>query len=292
MICNKFASKSNNHLLSVLLSSLALFASVTPSVFAAQVNLVQNGSFETTTATNSYQVNNSNLSGWQITNATGGGYTFLTFPGQAPTNVGAGAEWGTFGLWNPGGNSIPATSPDGGKFIVSDAAFRNSSIYQTINGLTVGQVYRLSFWQAAGQQVGFTGATKEQWRVSLGGSITYVNSLTLANGNTATASQLSTNAIGIATGGDVRFSTMMDNPSQGFQNWQQQQMLFTATATSQLLSFLAIGSPTGQPPFSLLDGVSLVAVPEPETIGILLFGLLVIAFGQKRLAENNKKMIA
>jgi hypothetical protein len=40
-----------------------------------------------------------------------------------------------------------------------------------------------------------------------------------------------------------------------------------------LLSFLAYGSPQ-VPPFALLDGVSLTATPEPETLPLLLTGLV------------------
>ena len=47
--------------------------------------------------------------------------------------------------------------------------------------------------------------------------------------------------------------------------WVTQTLYFTATATTQILSFLAVGTPTGEPPFALLGGVSLDAVPEPSS---------------------------
>ena len=40
-----------------------------------------------------------------------------------------------------------------------------------MNGLTPGQTYDLSFYQAASQQRGFTGDTTEQWIVGLGTAI-------------------------------------------------------------------------------------------------------------------------
>jgi hypothetical protein len=61
-----------------------------------------------------------------------------------------------------------ADPPPGGNFIQMDGnpTFENS-FNQVINGLTAGTTYTLSFWQAAGQQTGFTGATTEQWKVFL-----------------------------------------------------------------------------------------------------------------------------
>jgi hypothetical protein len=60
-------------------------------------------------------------------------------------------------------------------------------------------------------------------------------------------------------------------------------MTFTASSTSQILSFLAVGTPTGLPPVSLLDGVSLVdstvpAVPEPSSWAMLLAGVGAMGF--------------
>ena len=50
---------------------------------------------------------------------------------------------------------------------------------------------------------------------------------------------------------------------------------YKATSTSEVLSFFAVGTPTGVPPFVLLDGVSLNAsVPEPETLTMMATGLV------------------
>ncbi len=51
--------------------------------------------------------------------------------------------------------------------------------------------------------------------------------------------------------------------------------------------FFANGSPTGLPPLALLDSVSLVAVPEPETyalLGLGLLGILAVRRQQKKRA--------
>ena len=62
-----------------------------------------------------------------------------------------------------------------------------------------------------------------------------------------------------------------------FTGWHGTQTLyFTADCHgSEVLSFLAIGTPNGVPPFALLDGVTLTtAVPEPSTLSLMVVGLL------------------
>jgi hypothetical protein len=73
----------------------------------------------------------------------------------------------------------------------------------------------------------------------------------------------------------------VDNVNHGFSGWQLQTFDFTANSTSELLSFLAVGTPTGVPPFALLDGVSLTAdtvgtesAPEPGSVVLLVGGLM------------------
>ncbi len=144
------------------------------------------------------------------------------------------------------------TSPDGGNFVEADAApsYANA-ITQTINSLTIGQDYTLNFYQAAGQQKNFKGPTTERWKVSFGAG-----------------SQL---------------SSMYSLSQRGVGAWQSQTMTFTAHATSQLLSFLAVGTPDGQPPISFLDGVSLqAAIPEPATWALLMTGFAMVGVAARR----------
>lgn len=49
--------------------------------------------------------------------------------------------------------------------------------------------------------------------------------------------------------------------------------MFVADRATATLSFLAHGTPEGVPPFSLLDGVSGTAVPEPATWALMVGGL-------------------
>ena len=66
-------------------------------------------------------------------------------------------------------------------------------------------------------------------------------------------------------------STLMNIPAGGVSAWaaNSANMIFTATATSETLSFLAAGGSGGAPPMALLDGVSISQVPEPASLAVL-----------------------
>lgn len=169
---------------------------------------------------------------------------------------------GGIGLWNTtnGGTSTIANSPDGGNFVAIDGdSTYGKPISQTINGLVIGTSYTLSFYQAAAQQKGSGNGnpTTERWSVTLGSS-------------------------------PAQLSTQMTNPDKGFTAWSQQTMTFTATQTSELLTFAAAGTPSGVPPISLLDGVSLSAnAPEPQTYGLV--GLALVMFPALHRLRRRKK---
>ena len=112
---------------------------------------------------------------------------------------------------------------------------------------SAGHSYTVSFYQASGQQQGFTGATTEYWQVSLGSQT--LNSPT------------------------------MNTPSAGDTLWQLQSLTFVASAATEALTFLAVGAPA-LPPIAFLDGVSMTAasaVPEPASLS--LFGIAVVGLG-------------
>jgi hypothetical protein len=151
-------------------------------------------------------------------------------------------------------NGLTASSPDGGNFIAQDSAFQDKAITQTISNLIVGQAYQVGFWWGAAQQSTFTGATYDQWQVSLGAETHSTAQINLAN--------------------------------HGFSGWTQTVLTFTATSASEVLSFLAVGGPAGVPPFALLDGVTMVAVPEPATLMLFATALLALGVFARRRSQG------
>ncbi len=213
-------------------------------------NFVLNGDFESTTSGSNKQLGyNTNATNW-----TTGGYNFLFAPGIADT-TGATGESGAVKLWgsNNGGTTVlPSTSPSGGNYVAADGAYKVGAISQTLSGLTVGASYDLSFYWAAAQQSGFNGATTDQWKVSLGGQ--------------------------------TKSTAVYNLPNHGFSGWMTQMMTFTADSAAPVLSFLSVGTPSGLPPFALLDGVTLTATPVPEPSSFLLAALFGsgVAFRRRR----------
>jgi hypothetical protein len=228
------------------------------STFAtsAKAELVTNGGFESTTNGTGQLGFNTDVTGWSVA-PPDGSYAFVFAPGTADTS-GAATQFGgdNLQLWGPGNDSPNnnglGVSPDGGNYVALDGAFHPGPISQTINGLTAGHQYTLSFYWAAAQQFTFTGDTTEQFQVSLGG--------------------------------DTQTTAIITDASHGFSGWQQQTFTFTADASSDVLSFLALGTPSGVPPFALLDGVSLNAATPEVGSWVMTFTILafVLALGRLR----------
>lgn len=139
--------------------------------------------------------------------------------------------WAPFGLSNQGGN-----------FVGLDAgAPYQGVIEQQINGLTVGDVYKLSFEWAGGQLQNRDGPTFDQIRVQFGT--------------------------------DDVITSQINVPNHGFSGWMTQNYSFTASKTSQTLRFLAVGGPGELPPIAAIDGISLTGgVPEPAAWTLMLMG--------------------
>ena len=251
-------------------TAIATFKALALSVLALSAQaaeFVTNGNFTSTTNIGSYRGSGGQL-GYNI-NATGwttDGYNFLFTPTTSSTTSGTtadnGGSAGTYGklqLWGPGNGSPNGltNSPNGGNFIGADGAFQVKAINQTITDLVVGGKYTLSFWWAGAQQSGFNGVNTENWTASLGGQ---------------------------------SFTTdTVYNTNHGFTGWQQATFSYTATASSEVLSFLAHGTPNGEPPFSLLDGVSLTgpttATPLPAALFFVAPALAGV-FGFSRRKQN------
>lgn len=169
-------------------------------------------------------------------------------PGEATVGT-----WGNTYMWgkNNGGPSTWSAPPGGGNFVAADGAYEQGAITQTITGLTVGKTYVLKFWYGAAQQQGtYTQATTDQWTVSMG------------TGNVA--GNFKTPTINLA--------------AESFSGWTQATFYFYAGSTTETLSFLAAGTPNGQPPFALLANVDLEIVPDISNWMIFAgFGALCIS---------------
>jgi hypothetical protein len=216
------------------------------------------------------------LTNWTILDVSGSsGFALLYFAGnqgsttQAGSGVNLNGRFNNFAVFDPGnsggsGGAIPNTSPGGGNFVAADGASGyNVAIYQTLTSLSAGSVYGVSFWYAAAQQYGFSGNTTEGWQVSLTNSAQTTQAA--ANGTTIQDTATQANIAGTSTPGLA---------SGGFQSWAQQTFYFTAAGSTQVLTFLSMGTPNGQPPMDFLSGVVVTAAPEPASLGMIGLGLV------------------
>jgi hypothetical protein len=157
--------------------------------------------------------------------------------------------------------------------------FESGFNYETVMGLTAGTTYSLSFYQAASQEVGFSGPTTNQWIVALGAP---GSSLFSASGTTPTTpdQNCGTNCVYTDTdpSASIAASMLMNVPSNGLVDWNFTTVELTASAATETLSFLAWGdngNTTNLPPMAFLTGVNSPAglVPTPEPASIALFGV-------------------
>ena len=158
-------------------------------------------------------------------------------------------------------------SPQGDAFMVLDADPGFSGRFeQVVNGLVVGDTYNLSFYWAAGELSNRTGYETSQ--------------LTGTFGTHAFATGIFAN------------SHPTGSPTAGlpgdFSGWQLASFNFKADSTSQLLSFLAVGTPSANlPPVAFLDGVSVTSVPEPG-----VWALMMLGFGGLGAAARRRRRLA
>ena len=171
-------------------------------------------------------------------------YTFLFNSGSAVNG-----QYGALGLYDQ--STISAGIP-GGTFVGMDGAFQVGALTQTINGLTVGDTYKLTFAYGAAQQTGFSGATTEVWSASLGS--------------------------------ETHSTPLLNNANMGWSGWNQASFTYTATAASEVLSFIATGTPSGVPPFAVLGDVSLTT-PLPAALFFVAPALAGV-FGFSRRKQN------
>lgn len=209
-------------------------------------NLVLNPSFENNTGTqfvgtgfwplmSGQGQTPANFPNWTVTAPS---YQAIAVIGDNNNPLG-GNSWASLAAW-----PAPQTS-SGQYYFQADGDYTSgveAMISQAITGLTVGASYQLSFDWGAGVCTVVppcdASPPNSGWDISFGLDTDAVNSGPLS--------------------------------PQSFSGWQTYSKVFTATAMTQTLSFLSKGGPTGVPPMSLLDNVSVAEVPRvPGPLGIL-----------------------
>jgi len=242
--------------------AMATIATPAGAVIDPTHQFVVNGDFENLTNGLGQLTRNTTAVGW--TSAMSGsdyGFTYAFNAASASTTGSPGEVQER--LWGPGNgaNNGLAASPTGGNFIGSDGAYHISRLSQAITGLIVGETYTLSFNFAGAQEYGTDGAQTEGWKYGF----------TSQGAN------------------PLQQTANLSNVSHGFTGWYSQTYNFVATSTSDTLYFLAKGTPSGQPPMSLLDSVSLVgaygtvsAAPDPATWMMMLAGFGIIGVSLRR----------
>lgn len=236
------------------MSAIATAGLLALAATGAQAQLV-NGDFSSNGGQGQLTVNTT-LASWTAGGKEGtfGGQTTAPVFVFASSNVG-GTVTGSGYMGNVGFYSL-AAPPSGSFFIAADGdSGYAGSISQTVGGLTPGSEYNVKFDWAGAQQTGFSGATTESWQVTFG------------------SETLSTNTVSV--------------PNNSSSPWESATLKFTASSASQVLSFLALGSPNGQPPWVLLSNVTLTdanapPIPEPGTLAMLAVGLAGLALMRRR----------
>jgi hypothetical protein len=293
--------------LRILASVLAAVTLLTSAATAGSVDLVQNGDFSQTTFNSSHYWAPNTITGWS-TPSTQSNTSFLYLdansPGGLDATISQGSS-GSFTIYNsatsaghPGGSCCLAANANvvdvqalttaaeasgkvlagyNGNFIVADGdSTYNEPLQQSFTNLKVGHTYEVTFAQASGQQAGYgcltsggysnTNCTNEQWAVSF----------------------CPTTSCGSGT--QTQNSDLMINKIGGFTNWNEEQLSFVATSTSEVLSFLANGNPQGVPPVVMLANVQMFdttgQAPEPSTLAIMGLGLLSLGFVRTRLKKH------
>lgn len=226
-----------------------------------------------------------NPSGW----TGGGGLIFIASPGTS--NADPNTPCGSTYLQTYGCPSNLAIAGGYNEVEADGNPIFESGFNYLVTGLTPGQSYTLSFYQAASQQTGFTGDTTEQWLVSLGtgGFTTCVG---CGPFDPTFGSNQSTYA-NTDAGASIVATPLMHTPSGGMTDWNFVSVNLTADATTDYLSFLAWGNDgttANLPPMVFLTGVNSPAgltTPEPGSIvllGTVLFGVVVAIWRRRRAA--------
>jgi len=248
-------------------------AAAATTVYDLNYEFIRNGGFEQTSEGQRFSDNGAgtlyqrtNAVDWTYTlgknsNDWGGAFGMLLTPEKVgPGAYASGYDHTLLGIWSPdnGVDNGFVLSPQGGNFIALDGPYYTGYLKQEITGLVVGQTYNLSFDWAAAQFNNTRGATTQSYTFG------FIDQK--LSGATRTIS----------------------NPDQGFSGWESFNFSFVATATNDVLYFMARGAPGGAPPATLLDNVSLkgaypvAAVPEPGTWAMMIMGFGFVGWTMRR----------
>lgn len=152
-------------------------------------------------------------------------------------------------------------------------------VWTDMTGLTIGDDYLLSFYQASNEENGNNKAYNDSWDVYI---------IPGASSGPYICPVCST-PINPDPSDLVLTSQVMANPGATSTPWELETVRFTATSTSEILEFVtdavAVTAGAFAPPFLDLAGVSTAEAPEPGTWALTILGAGA-AFAAARLRKR------
>jgi hypothetical protein len=169
--------------------------------------------------------------------------------------------------------------PNSTTFIGMQSNLKDSGVQQTIDGLTSGQTYTVSFDWAATQDRIDTGTLTSSFNVLLDNNLSYTTGAQTVRSDEGSPICI----LGVCS------ST--HSPAT-FNGWLSESFDFMADSASETLKFLSNGTPNGLPPFALLTNVSVTesvhAVPEPSALALFGGGLIGLSLLSRRRARRRR----